>query len=134
MNCSIACIVYSNGKLLVARRNPVGDMGDRWEFPGGKLEAGETDEISIIREMKEEFNINVFVKEKITSTEFEHRGKKILLNAYFVKFEHDGIDKPYELTEHSEYKWVSPEEISLLNFVDSDLKIYPAVLEFLKNK
>ena len=57
MNVSIACIVYQNGKILVARRNPTGDMGDRWEFPGGKQEAGETDETAIIREMNEEFGV-----------------------------------------------------------------------------
>ena len=57
-----------------------------------------------------------------------------MLNAYLVQFDHNGIEKPYVLTEHTEYKWVLPEEIPNLNFVDSDLKIYPAVLEYLKRK
>lgn len=134
MNVSIACIVYQNGKILVARRNPTGDMGDRWEFPGGKQEAGETDETAIIREMNEEFGVIANAGEKIASSEFEHRGKMSVLNAYLVQFDHNGIEKPYVLTEHTEYKWVLPEEIPNLNFVDSDLKIYPAVLEYLKRK
>ena len=134
MNVSIACIVYQDGKILVARRNPTGDMGDRWEFPGGKQEAGETDEIAIIREMNEEFGVTASAGEKIASSEFEHRGKVSVLNAYLVQFDHNGIEKPYVLTEHTEYKWVLPEEIPNLNFVDSDLKIYPTVLEYLKRK
>lgn len=132
MRTSVACIVFMNGKILVAHRNPVGDMGGRWEFPGGKCDEGETEYSAIVREMSEEFGVRAAVGEKITSAEFEHRGKKCLLNAYLVEFEHDGIEKPYVLTEHSEYKWVFPEEIKALNFVDSDLKIYPAVMEFLK--
>lgn len=134
MRISVACIVFMKGKMLVAHRNPVGDMGGRWEFPGGKCDEGETERDAIIREMSEEFGVRAAVGEKIASAEFEHHGKKSVLHAYFVEFEHDGIEKPYVLTEHSEYKWVFPDEIKEMNFVDSDLKIYPEVMEFLKSR
>lgn len=134
MSHSIACIIYDNEskKILVAHRNPTGDMGGRWEFPGGKLDEGENDEQAIIREMKEEFSVRATVHEKICSSTFEHRGKKCFLDAFLVSLEHDGIKIPYKLTEHSEYKWVFPEEIKNLCFVDSDMKIYPEVLKYLK--
>lgn len=132
MKVSVACIIYDKGKILVALRNPVGDMGGRWEFPGGKAEDGESLEIAIQREMNEEFGVQAQVFQKIATAEFEHRDEKRTLEAYLVKFNHDGIEKPYVLTEHSDYKWVNPEEIKDLSFVDSDLKIYPQVLEFLK--
>ncbi len=132
MSSSVACIVYKNGKILVAHRIPKGDMGNRWEFPGGKVDAGETDQMTIVREMSEEFGVKAVPGEKITSGSFFHKGKECFLNAYLVQLEHDGLEKPYILTEHTEYKWVFPREIENLNFVDSDLMIYPDVLKFLE--
>lgn len=132
MSNSVACIVFKNGKILVAHRIPKGDMGNRWEFPGGKVDEGETDQIAVVREMREEFGVKAFPYEKIASCSFFHKEKECFLNAYLVQLEHDGIEKPYVLTEHTEYKWVFPEEIKNLAFVDSDLKIYPDVLKFLE--
>lgn len=132
MSNSVACIIYKDGKVLVAHRIPKGDMGSRWEFPGGKVDEGENDKMAIIREMREEFGVKAFPGEKITSCYFFHKNKKCFLNAYSVQLEHDGIEKPYVLTEHTEYKWINPKEIENLNFVDSDLKIYPDVMKYLE--
>ena len=129
---SIACLAFNEGKVLIAHRLEIGDMGGRWEFPGGKVEAGESDEAAIVREFQEEFGVTVQVHEKITEAEFEHRGHKIALHAWRITVPHDGISKPYVLTEHSGYKWVFPDEIKNLNFVDSDLLIYPSVVDFAK--
>ena len=134
MGTSVACIIYNGEKILIAHRNPTGDMGNRWEFPGGKVDEGESCQQTIVREMREEFGVKAEVFEQITSSTFEHKGKKNILNAFLVTLEHDGIEKPYVLTEHTEYKWVFPSEIEGLDFVDSDLQIYPEVLKFLSNK
>ena len=66
MSSSIACIDYRNGKFFIAKRQMTGDMGGRWEFPGGKIEEGEDFEIAIKREMKEEFGVDVKVGRQIT--------------------------------------------------------------------
>lgn len=131
MNTSIACVVTNGGKVLIARRFPTGDMGGRWEFPGGKCEEGETCEAAIEREMREEFDVEAKVLEKITQGSFTHRDIPSALCAYHVIFNHDGLSKKYTLTEHSEYKWVDLPCIKTLNFVDSDLSIYDAVEKFL---
>ena len=131
MKKSIACIVYDDGKILIAHRNPVGDMGGRWEFPGGKVEPGEDEKDSIAREMMEEFGVVAEAKEKISSSQFEHRGEVFTLDAYLVVFEHNGMEKSFTLSEHTEYKWINASSVPDYEFVDSDLKIYPSVLEFL---
>ena len=129
MSRSIACIDYRDGKVFIAKRQNKGDMGGRWEFPGGKLEEGEDFNAAIKREMKEEFNVGVEIGEHITHTSFLHKNKECFLDAFFVHFEHDGMTKKFDLTEHTEYKWIEIEKIPQLNFVDSDLKIYPMVLQ-----
>lgn len=130
---SIACIAYEKNKILIAKRIDKGDMGNRWEFPGGKVEEGESETDAIIREMGEEFGIRVSVLEKITESEFTHKDKKNYLSAYRIGVPHLGLDEKYILTEHTDYKWVEPKEIETLDFVDSDFKIYPVVLEKIKS-
>lgn len=134
MSSSIACIDYRDGKIFIAKRQMVGDMGGRWEFPGGKIDGNEDCAEAIIREMQEEFGIEVEVGEHITDGTFEHKGKVCYLSAYEVKLPHDGIAKPFTLTEHTDYKWIDINEIPNLNFVDSDLKIYPAVKAWCEGK
>lgn len=131
MSRSIGCIDYRDGKIFIAKRQNVGDMGGRWEFPGGKIEDGEDFVTAIKREMEEEFGVAVEVGKQITETTFEHKGKPCSLTMYEVKFAHDGSKTPFVLTEHTEYKWVDINEIPNLNFVDSDLKAYPEVVKYL---
>ncbi len=128
---SIACIAFNDKKVLIAHRNPVGQMGGRWEFPGGKAEEGENDEQAIVREFNEEFGVTVDVGDKIAEASFKHNGEVVDLHAYVIKVPHDGISKKYVLTEHTEYKWVELAEIPALNFVDSDMLLYPQVAKYL---
>ena len=131
---SIACIIYDKdkNKIFVAKRIPVGDMGGQWEFPGGKIENDEDFTTAIVREMQEEFNTKATVGNKIAETTFIHHNHEVLLTAFEVSFEHDGIQKRFDLTEHTDYSWVDIETIPTMDFVDSDLKIYPQVLEYIK--
>lgn len=133
MSSSIACIDYRDGKVFIAKRCNKGDMGNRWEFPGGKLDAGEDFHAAIKREMKEEFNVDVEIGRHITHGEFMHKEKKCTLDVFFVHFAHDGMEKKFDLTEHTDYQWIEVEKIPELSFVDSDLSIYPAVMEAIKN-
>lgn len=134
MSSSIACIDFRDGKVFVAKRCDKGDMRNRWEFPGGKIDDGEDFNAAIKREMKEEFNVDVTVKEHICRTSFIHKDKECFLDAYFVHFEHDGMTKKFDLTEHTDYMWIEIEKIPELDFVDSDLKIYPLVLQAINEK
>ena len=134
MSRSIACIDYRDGKVFIAKRQMVGDMGGRWEFPGGKIEEGEDLETAVVREMQEEFGVTVTVGRKITSGSFTHKGKPCTLDVLEVTFPHDGIEKPFELTEHTDYKWEPIDSIPELNFVDSDLSIYNAVKNWCENE
>lgn len=129
MSRSIACIDIREGKVFLAKRQNTGDMGGRWEFPGGKIDAGEDFVTAIKREMNEEFGVEVEVFEKLCEVSFEHKGKECFVDAFRVHFAEDGLSRRFTLTEHTDYKWEDFNKIPELNFVDSDLKIYAKLKE-----
>ena len=124
MSRSVACIDYRDGKILIAKRIPHGQMGDRWEFPGGKLESGEDFTQAIKREMKEEFDCGCQVFEEVAQGTFFHKGKLCSVTAFKIRLDKDGISSPFKLTEHTQTAWVEPDQIEKLSFVDSDLNIW----------
>ena len=119
---------------MIARRLPKGEMGGRWEFPGGKIDEGECAKDAVEREMREEFGVAAFVGDKIGSCTFMHGGNQCSVEAYAVSLAHDGQTIPFTLCEHTAYEWVVPAEILQRAFVDSDLQLYPAVKKYLEAK
>jgi 8-oxo-dGTP diphosphatase len=120
-NESIAGIAIEGGKVFIARRPPGGDLGDKWEFPGGKVEEEETDQEALIREYNEEFSVQVKPGPFLGSVFFEHRGINRILKAYRIYF----LERNFIPSEHTEWRWVSPGEIGELDFAPSDLKLLP---------
>ncbi|MDR2246664.1 MAG: (deoxy)nucleoside triphosphate pyrophosphohydrolase [Treponema sp.] len=118
---SVAGIAVEDGKVFVARRIPGGDLGGKWEFPGGKVETGESDEEALVREFQEEFSVTVRPGSFLASASFEHHGKTRVLRAYQVYLE----SRDFALSEHTEWDWVSPEAIAGFDFADSDRKLLP---------
>jgi len=110
-------------ELFVARRLPGGDLGGKWEFPGGKVEEGEGDEEALIREFQEELAVAVEVQSFIGETNFVHGDIRFTLRFYWVTLLSENI----VLSAHSECRWVSMEEIISLDFADSDRKLFPAI-------
>lgn len=127
MSRSVACIDYRDGKILIAKRIMRGDMGGRWEFPGGKIEEGEDYSRAIKREMHEEFGCDCQVFEELAQGSFFHGGKECSVVAFRVKLTNDGLSQPFTLTEHTQTDWVEPEKIRELNFVDSDINIFDQI-------
>ncbi|AEF81279.1 (deoxy)nucleoside triphosphate pyrophosphohydrolase [Leadbettera azotonutricia] len=120
---SVAGIASEENRFFIARRLPGGDMGGKWEFPGGKAEEGENDEQALVREYLEEFGVSIAIGSKLAEAEFEHKGNKYTLHAYRVYFN----SKNFTLAEHSEWSWAGLEEIEKMDFADSDLKLLPAL-------
>jgi len=96
-------------------------MGGRWEFPGGKVEEGESDADALRREFLEEFDAAVTVGPLLASGEFFHNGRKFALNGYRIFFASDDL----RVTEHDECRWADLDEIEALDFTDSDRLLFP---------
>ena len=116
---STAGIAVVNGKVFIAKRKPGTSIGESWEFPGGKAEIGETPQQALVREYKEEFDIDIEVKDLFCSGHFSNKGKKYTLKAFFIKFLSDSI----KLREHSKIEWITIENLSDRNFANSDMII-----------
>ena len=128
---SVAGIVLKNRSVFIAKRIPGGQMGERWEFPGGKVENGELPEVALQREYMEEFGVDVTVGAFIGSAVFTHNGEDSDLLAYEVSF--NGEEK-FTLSEHTETGWSDIDEIPSLNFVDSDMLLYKTVKDYVEKR
>jgi 8-oxo-dGTP diphosphatase len=111
--------MVNNGKVLIAQREAGSHMEFRWEFPGGKLEPGETTEECIVREIKEELNLDIEVLDIYKIVQFAYKEKEILLLCYLCKII-GGEGRPLECND---FRWVGRDELSEYEFVPADLLI-----------
>lgn len=119
---SIAGIAMREGRILVAKRKEGGAIGLRWEFPGGKVEEGESDEEALKREFDEELGIAIRPLSLIGKSSFQSGSGERELAAWLVDIPQDGI---MELREHSDIAWVTIQELERIDLADSDRKLIP---------
>jgi 8-oxo-dGTP diphosphatase len=117
----VAGIAVRGRRIFIARRKEGGDLGGKWEFPGGKAEGNETDAEALIREFLEEFGVTIAVGPCLGTVSFEHQGRAFILNAYHIFF---GPEK-FILREHTAWRWAEPEEIEKADLPESDRKLIP---------
>ncbi len=114
-----AAILKKEGRILIARRKKGKHMGDKWEFPGGKIDPGETPEECLARELTEEFSIQARVGRFLLSTRYQNEQVSLELLAY----EAEHLSGDFQLREHEEIRWVLPEEAVQFDLADSDRTI-----------
>jgi 8-oxo-dGTP diphosphatase len=114
-----AAVIERNGKVLIARRRKeVGDSGF-WEFPGGKLEDGETPEKGLEREIAEELGVRIRVGELLRSVFYRSPALSIELLAYRAIL----LSDEFKLTDHDEIRWAEPSELEESAFSEPDRPI-----------
>jgi 8-oxo-dGTP diphosphatase len=118
-----AGILQQNGLVLIARRRPGKHMGGKWEFPGGKIEAGESPEQSLVRELKEELDVSARIGGLLCCTSYEGDGVSLELFVYQI----EGFDGNPVLREHEEMRWVAPQELHNFDLADSDRRVVEAL-------
>ncbi|NLB52823.1 MAG: 8-oxo-dGTP diphosphatase MutT [Syntrophomonadaceae bacterium] len=112
----VAAILINNDKVLIAQRGEKDPLAGYWEFPGGKIEAGESPEQSLIREMQEEFCIDVEVKEFFGSSTFKYEKGTVRLLAYICNWKGGAISS----TVHHDYTWIEINKLDQYNFAPAD--------------
>lgn len=114
-----AAILFYKDKLLISRRHKEDILAGKWEFPGGKVEPGETSEECLVREMREEFNIVISVGEFFTSSTYKYTHGEFKLLAYFVTW----LSGDLSPTVHDEIAWVDIQDLHKYDFLPADIPI-----------
>ena len=118
-----AAIIEEGGKIFIARRREGKNLAGKWEFPGGKIEPGETPEESLARELAEELDLRVSVGELLCRVFFESGQISLELLTYRVK----RLSGEPVLREHDDARWVEPAELGSYDLADSDRKVVDEV-------
>lgn len=121
-----AVIKDEDERVLITQRNLKKSQGGLWEFPGGKIEPNETREDAIVREIKEELDIDIQVESYLSERIFNYPEKDINLIALECKM----ISGEIKLLEHEDYKWVCKDKLDNFKFAPADMFI----IENLKNR
>lgn len=112
-------IIKEEARFMICQRSESMRLPLKWEFPGGKVEVGETLEACLIREMKEELNIEVSIKESLTPVTFHYPDFSLVLHPFICCIE-KGIPTA---REHKSIQWVTKEEFVNYDFAEADLPI-----------
>ena len=112
-----AALIEQDGKILIAQRNGEGSQPLKWEFPGGKIEEGETPEECLKRELKEELNLEVRVDKQFLTTTFDYPTWTIELLVYRAEI----IGGDMQLNVHKDVRWVTPKEMGTYDFCPADV-------------
>ena len=116
----VAGIIYKNNKFLIAQRNLKKSQGGFWEFPGGKVEAGETCEEALKREIKEEFDADIEVKDYVGENIHHYPEKDIKLIFYKAEL----ISEEIKLLEHEDFKWITKQDKNNFEFSGADKAVF----------
>lgn len=119
INVVAAIITNEKGQILIAQRNLRKSQGGLWEFPGGKIEPNEIQEQAIIREIKEELNMDIKCESYFDEQIHKYPDKTIKLIALNCTM----INNNYQLNEHEAIAWVYPYELEKYKFAPADLPI-----------
>lgn len=114
----VCAVIHDGDKILCIQRLRKGPnyIAEHWEFPGGKVNEGESDYEALRREILEEMDWNIYVGAKLGSVEYDYPDFSISLTAYDCM----AHDNDFKLLEHIDSCWLKPEEFSKLNWSEAD--------------
>ena len=114
----VAAIIEKDGMFFATQRG-YGDFKDGWEFPGGKIEAGEKPEEALVREIKEELEADISVKEFLTTVDYDYPNFHLTMHCYICEL----ISDKLVLLEHEAAKWLSIDEIDSVDWLPADIEV-----------
>ena len=118
MTTVVAAVIEREGRVLVGQRKPGGQHPLKWEFPGGKVEAGEKPEAALVRELSEELGVRARIDGEITRYEFQYPGRSRILLIFYRVVDFEG--EPQNL-DFAQLRWVEREQLGELDFLEGDV-------------
>lgn len=117
INVVAGIIRNKDNKILIAQRNMKKSQGGLWEFPGGKIENNETMEEAIVREIKEELDMNIVFESYFDEKKYIYPEKEINLIALNCRI----VGEKYNVLEHEKVEWITVEEFDNFEFAPADV-------------
>lgn len=111
----VAAIIVDGDKIFATQRG-YGEFQGGWEFPGGKIEAGETPEAALIREIKEELDTEIIVKELIDTVEYDYPNFHLSMQCFICNIKSGDL----VLKEHEAAKWLTKETLDSVEWLPAD--------------
>ena len=123
----VAAIIIENDKVFATPRG-YGEFKDGWEFPGGKIEPGETPEEAIVREIKEELDTEVEVIELLDTVEYDYPNFHLSMGCFICKIKSGDL----VLKEHEAAKWLTKDTLGSLEWLPADMGLVGEIEKYLK--
>jgi 8-oxo-dGTP diphosphatase len=114
----VAAIIYKEDRYLATQRGN-GEFKGLWEFPGGKIEVGESHEVALKREIYEELNLSIEVERFVCTTEFDYPSFYLKMHCYLCS----SVAGEMELREHLSYRWLSTDTLNEVKWLPADKEV-----------
>ncbi len=122
----VAAIIKQDDKVFATQRG-YGEFKSGWEFPGGKIEEGETPQEALIREIKEELNIDILVGELVDTIEYDYPEFHLTMHCFICTF----LSGELVLNEHEDSKWLTKDTLSSVNWLPADITLITKIMEIM---
>lgn len=121
----VVAAIIQDGERYFATQRGYGDYKDWWEFPGGKVEAGETPEEALVREIQEELDTTIKVERFLTTVDWDYPKFHLTMHCYLCTVAEGDLT----LREHEAAKWLTVEDIDSVNWLPADVLVVNALKE-----
>ena len=120
----VAAIIRDGDKIFATQRG-YGDFKDEWEFPGGKIEEGETPQEALVREIKEELEIEIEVGELIDTIEYDYSTFHLSMDCFWAEI----VSGDLVLKEHEAARWLTRAELDSVEWLPADITLIDKIRE-----
>ena len=115
----VVAAVIRDGDRIYATQRGYGEYKDGWEFPGGKIEPGETPEEALVREIREELAVTIEVGEKISTIEYDYPKFHLSMDCFWCRI----VDGEIHLQEHEAARWLTKEDLAAVDWLPADRRL-----------
>ncbi len=122
----VAAIIIQDNKVFATQRG-YGEFKDGWEFPGGKIEEGETPQEALVREIEEELETEIEVGELLDTVEYDYPKFHLSMDCFVCKIKHGGLT----LKEHEAARWLTKENLNDVEWLPADLSLIEKIARML---